>query len=123
MFFLFAILHVVPPLIAVILYERLRGYKMPNIRRAALYLIFAFFITVAGITVLWLLGWTYQVWIPNSAGEMRGLTYILVYAFISFGTAVVLPHTICLLRAKAAAAAGDEEKESTADNSEQEVSS
>ena len=119
MVFLFTILQIVPPLIAVILYERLRGYKMPNTKRAALYLIFAFFITVAGITALWTLGWGYQVWIPDEYGAMTGLTYVLVYAAVSFGVAVILPHTICLLRAKAAA--GDEEnEESTANTSEQE---
>jgi len=101
MFFLFALRHIVPPLISVILYERLRGYKMPFSKRAALYLIFAFFITVAGITTLWIFGWGYQVWIPDAQGIMTGLTYILVYASVSLAVAIVLPHSICLVRAKA----------------------
>jgi len=122
MFFLFAILHIVPPLIAVIIYERLRGYKIPNIRRAALYLIFAFFITVAGVAALWALGMGYQVWIPDNYGVVTDLKYILAFAAVSFATAVIIPHTICLVLAKASA----EEKESSdekdaADTSGQEV--
>ena len=105
--FIFIIMCIVPPLISVILYERLRGYKLPNSKRAALYLIFAFIITVAGITALWVLGWGYQVWIPDTYGVMTGLTYILAYAAVSLASAVVIPHAICLLRKKAA----EEEKE------------
>jgi len=103
MFFLFFIIYIVPPLISVILYERLRGYKLSNKKRIALYLIFAFFITLAGVVTLWVLGWGYQVWIPSTEGVMTGLTYILAYAAVALGTAIVLPHAICLLRSRAAA--------------------
>jgi len=115
MFFLFAVIQIVPPLISVILYERLRRYKMPNKYRAALYLIFAFFITIAGISTLWFLGWGYQVWIPDRNGVMTGLTYILVYAAVSLAAAIVLPHTICLIRAQANE---DEEKSGNDDYSD-----
>jgi len=65
---------------------------------------------VAGLAVLWVLGWEYRVWIPDTDGMMRGITYILAYAAVALAAAVILPHTICLLRAKAAAE-DEEDKE------------
>jgi len=120
MLFLLTIMWVVPPLVAVLIYEHYRGYKLPIFKRVALGLIFSFFITMVGYSALWLRGWQYQNWTLDAHSTMTGITFTIKYMAVSMATAIAMPYIICLIRAKPSSAkAKNALNEGAAENIEQ----
>ena len=106
MLILLIILQVTPPLIAVLLYERFRGYALTDRKRGALMLVFAFLINLFGYAAMWVRGWEYHNWSIGASSSMTSIPFVLKYMLISLLAAVVMAFVLSLFRFKPAAGAG-----------------
>jgi len=109
MFFLLILIWVVPPMIAVLFYERLRGCALSYFMRVVAGLIFAFFITMIGYAALWLYGIDQLVWTLDVSSVMAGVSFVVKYMAISIVAALILPFFGSLLQSKPATSKDDVE--------------
>lgn len=105
----------VPALIGLLCYEKFRGIEFGIKRRVEFYLIFAFFVNLAGYAILWLRGWDKIEWSlgNNSSALLTGV--VTQYMLITLVAAVVLAYVLSLVRVGKSKAS---EQEDTADNPE-----
>jgi len=101
------LIQIVPPMVSVFLYERLRGYKLTDRRRIALFLIFTFSINVITYFVMWIRGWPTLKWTLDSSSSLISVSFVLKCMAISSISAVVIPCLICLVREKTKTIPGD----------------
>jgi hypothetical protein len=85
-------------MISVLLFEKFKGYELPNLKRVILLLIFAFFINLVGYVALWLRGWEYHSWTLDGASTMTSIPFVVKYMAISLAVAVVLPFVLSLVK-------------------------
>ena len=119
MLILLIILLIVPPMLSVILYERFRGYTLPDRKRLALGLIFAFLINMIAYAFMWWRGWEYHSWALGDASSMTHISFVVKYMAITLVSAIIIPYIICLVRSKSSAK--PDEPDVDPDISEQDV--
>ena len=90
-------LHIVPPLMSVLIYERLRGRTQKVQKRVARFLFFMISTIIAGYVVMWLRGWVYHEWLVLELESAIGILKIMIIPFVS---AAVVPFVIYLIKDK-----------------------
>ena len=98
MLILLILLMLVPAMISVLLYERFKGYELPNQKRVVLLLVFAFLINMVGYAALWLRGWEYHSWTLDSESTLTRIPFVIKYMALSLASAVILPFVLSLVR-------------------------
>jgi len=100
MLFLLAILMVGPPMISLLLYERLKSQSYSNLKRLALLLVFSFFINMGVYAAMWLRGWEYHSWTLDGTSSMTHISFVVKYMALSLVFAIVIPFVASLVSAK-----------------------
>jgi len=87
----------VPALLSVLFYERLKRCRFTLINRIILSLVFALFITLVVYVSFWLRGWENIGWTMEVISNMGGISFILFYVIVSLAAAAVLPFLLSLV--------------------------
>jgi len=94
------LLMLVPALISVLLFERLKGCELPILKRVELLVVFAFFTNMIAYATVWIRGWAYINWELNCESTMLSVSFVLKYMAVSLVSAVALAFILCLVRVK-----------------------
>lgn len=114
MIIIIALMVLVPALMAVLFYERFKGYELILRKRIELFLIFAFIINMLGYIVLWLRGWTYVVWTADIEVGALTASFVVQYMAISSVTAIVMAYMLSLVRVEKREDSEEEPEEASA---------
>ncbi|MDR2598674.1 MAG: hypothetical protein LBC73_00165 [Oscillospiraceae bacterium] len=94
------LLLLVPALIALLLFERFKGYSYSLMKRLALLSIFAFLINMFVYAIIWIRGWHYFDWSGLPETSLTGTFVVLQYMVMSLVVAVGLAYVLSLVRIK-----------------------
>jgi hypothetical protein len=88
----------VPALIALLLYERFKGYELVLQKRVMLLLIFAFLINMVVYAVMWVRGWDNPSWTAEGEATVIATSFVLQYMLISLVSGVGFAFVLSLVR-------------------------
>ena len=98
MIILAILILLVPALVSVLLFERLKGYVLDLPKRIMLTFIFAFLINMTGFAFFIIRRWDYVSFSLDGASSMTDVSFVFQYMVFSLVSAVVLAYILSLVR-------------------------
>ena len=98
MIVLLILLLLVPALISVLIYEKLKGYELTIFKRFALWISFVFLINFISYAAVWIRGWNYISWTLDKASDLNSVSFCLKYMAMSLVSAITFPFVLSLIR-------------------------
>jgi len=92
MFFILILMHLVPPLISIFIYENSNNCVLSKQKRVVLFSIFTFFITFISYSVLWVFRVESINWSFWGLSSVSDVAFTLRYMLLSLVSALTLPY-------------------------------
>ncbi|MCL2079036.1 MAG: hypothetical protein FWH17_04235 [Oscillospiraceae bacterium] len=117
MFILIPIVFLAPALIAVLFYERFKGYELILRKRIELLIVFAFLIIAVAHAIFWARGWEFADWTLTGNSSLNTIAFIAQYMLITLVAAIVLAYVLSLVKVSGISRIGssDDEADGEAD--------